>query len=700
MYARIGFEVSYADINNISGISLLILLAPSIWNTFANLYLYKYRQPGGIGYSAIITLFTIVLLILCSYIVAFTGYWLVSVLAVFGYIFLLIALYLFFSKTGFTQWIAVLFFSLLMLIWLSGRIYSSVHTPLFLENLAIGMAKMDTLYNSSIMQMLKTYNISSTGLDGTPYLAYHWGSHWILSRFSTLLDTTAVTTYNLVYPAIFICLYFKASLTLGVDIFRQFIKSEKTLPKTGFIFWFTFLLVQIGFMPYSFLYNWAIWDSWIESESYALSLIFFLTFCSIALWMYNYVLKSSPTYSKLLLLFIPVAIPLLGILKISVLVIALSAFLYVFLKLQLFRNISYILISGVTIGLSYFVLQLTATTYTGEENNNFYLFHFLKSQMISNWKGLFYYMHYFWTILYIVLRCTKFQEFNVSTIKEAFFSNKFIDIELLVIISLIGLLPASVFRIDGGSAFYFTDIQARLACSFLMAYVLVDSFEMNSSEKTQKLIHYFRKYALLFPLVVFLLLSNIFSSFEKAINMNLASRIQFASLYSGPKGFLEGATADILHYTSGKKSDVYYKLRQLKYIPPAGLEENARYTFLKSLNQLDKLPTEKKHSLAIHIPKKHEWFWNQSLENIYATPFIIPSLTGIASAGGLPSSVDAYHFLNYGYHTYKANLNNAIYKPIDEGNFCRYINEREIFAKTILFINPESFSIDSLACSN
>jgi hypothetical protein len=317
--------------------------------------------------------------------------------------------------------------------------------------------------------------------------------------------------------------------------------------------------------------------------------------------------------------------------------------------------------------------------------------------MISNWKGLFYYVHYFWTILYIVLRCTSIQDFNFDKLKAAFFSHKFIDVEVLILISLVGLLPASVFRIDGGSAFYFTDIQSRVAGTFLLAYVLADS--VNDVQNSHSLIYYCRRYALVLPLLIILLLSNIFSKIESAININLATRIQLASLYDGPKGFLEGATADILQYTAGKKSEVYYKLRQLKYIPPAGLRENPRYLFLKHLSLLDRLPLSTKQDLVIHIPQNYDWFWKQSLENFYATPFIIPSLTGIASAGSLPASVDPYHFLNYGYHTYRASLDNSDYKSLSKDNICSYTSEKGLEKISVLIIDPESIKADTVSCS-
>jgi hypothetical protein len=309
---------------------------------------------------------------------------------------------------------------------------------------------------------------------------------------------------------------------------------------------------------------------------------------------------------------------------------------------------------------------------------------------------VFYYIHYFWAILYIVLR---FRSAKFSNLKEAFFNNQFIDVELLVIISLSGLLPASLINIDGGSAYYFTDIQSRIAVSFIMAFIIFDISHTDFVNFEQKVIvTFFKKYALLLPLIAILTLSNIFSKFEDAVNLNFQNRLSFIQSYDGNKGYLNGVQANILLYTSGKKSEIYSKLSQLKRIPFEGLRSSHRYSFLKNLTELDNLDLQKKRNLAIFVPPTSEWFWQKSLENIYATPFIIPALSGISSVGGLPKGVSPESFTNYGYATYSPVLNKEYYKTFSVENICDHTREIHLHNKSILILNTEVSRTDTLNC--
>src|SRR5207249_3920401 len=47
-------------------------------------------------------------------------------------------------------------------------------SPLFQEDLIRGSANQDTLFHSSIANIFLNYKVPSTGLDGNPYLVYHY----------------------------------------------------------------------------------------------------------------------------------------------------------------------------------------------------------------------------------------------------------------------------------------------------------------------------------------------------------------------------------------------------------------------------------------------------------------------------------------------------------------------------------------------
>jgi hypothetical protein len=681
--ARMGFDNSLHHFSGVLGINFFLLLSPLIAQLVA-------PRTETSGRSGMLTLTSVCLVILVSFIAPFIGHWISTVLVIAGYIFFVIASLVFFKSNKIGRFLILLFFAGLFGVWLFGRVYSSYHSPLALENLTIGVISHDTFYHSSIMEMIKSFGIPSTGLNGTPYLPYHWGSHWILSRFSILLDASSIEIYNLVYPSLFLCLFFKGLLGFAYDLFLLKTKRDNTNIIPGITFWVVFMVFNIGFLPSAFLANWANWETWIESESYSIGLLYFFLLASFTLYLFSrWKEHQSLKLNRAYFLLLAVLLPLLGLIKISILVIAIALLIYLFFKLRFFKDWIIIVTVILTLVFSFYILKITASTYTtNEENDNFFLFHFLKTWTLEGWRGLFYYIHYFFTILYIVLRIRDLKPTLISA-KEYFFTNKILDIEILILISIVGLLPASLFQIDGGSAYYFTDIQARISGAFLLYYILKDQF----SER--RFLQFTTGFALIVPAILLMSVSNIFTKFERALNLNLMSRIDFAQSYAGESKYLKVASADIMKYTSGKKSDLWPKLRELRWMPGQGLAVKPKYELLMRLIALDKLGLDEKRKMLIHVPHTNQAFWKNFGANEVTTSFLIPSLTGISSIGGMPESIGEFYYLNYGFHTYKEQLSEYNYNQPAIDSLCSYrIYETP---KTILVLNSDLL-FDTLRC--
>ncbi|HNP07884.1 MAG TPA: hypothetical protein PKN99_09660, partial [Cyclobacteriaceae bacterium] len=643
------------------------------------------------GRSALLTLASICLVLLVSFIVPYGGQWISNILMFTGYIFFVIALLVLLKSNKLVASLILFLFAGLFGVWLFGRVYSSYHSPLALENLTFGGISHDTFYNSSVMEMIKTFGIPSTGLNGTPYLPYHWGSHWILSRFSILLDASSIEIYNLVYPSLFLCLFLKGLLGFAYDLFLLTTKRDNANIRPGITFWVVFFVFNIGFLPSAFLANWANWEQWVESESYSIGMLCFFLLASLTLYLFS---KSKEHQSLKFnrVYFFPLAalVPLLGLMKISVLVIAIAVLIYLVFKLRFFKDWVILVTVVLTLALSFFVLRITASTYiSNDENDNFFLFHFLKTWTLKDWRGLFYYIHYFYTILYIVLRIRELK-ITLINLKEYFLTNKLLDIEILILISIVGLLPAFIFRIDGGSAYYFTDIQARISGAFLLFYILRDQF---FAEK--RFLQFTGRFALLVPAILLMSVSIIFTKFESAINLNLLSRIEFAQRYGGESHYAKVASADIMKYTSGKASDVWLKLKEMKWMPGQGLAVNPKYEFLMRLIALDKLDLGEKRKMLLHVPHSNQAFWKNFGANTVTTSFIIPALTGISSIGGMPESIDESLYLNYGFHTYRDKFREYSYKQPAIDSLCSYRVDQT--PKTILVLNS-SLVFDTLLC--
>jgi hypothetical protein len=263
------------------------------------------------------------------------------------------------------------------------------------------------------------------------------------------------------------------------------------------------------------------------------------------------------------------------------------------------------------------------------------------------------------------------------TLKQYIVDNKLLDVEILIVVSLIGLLPPMIFRIDGGSGYYFTDIQTRLSGAFILCYVLLESYSktVNFPAAKRSFTDFLSRFALLIPLILIMTISNVFAQMESAINENMSSRIEFAKQYTGPKKYLlRDSSPNILGYTSGKIKEVIPKLKELKSIPALGLDIYDRYYLFRKLSELDKLSISEKRKLLVFVARSNRLYW-ESLPGLLSAN-IAPVLTGIASVGGLPAKIDEeLSYMNYGYHTYKEYITHGNYQIPAEDSLCLYARE-------------------------
>jgi hypothetical protein len=76
--------------------------------------------------------------------------------------------------------------------------------PLFVEGMCFNYCQIDELYHTSLCNMLRTYGVPSTGLDGLPFLPYHFGSHWLFAQLCNLLDVGVIDFYARGYRVVFV----------------------------------------------------------------------------------------------------------------------------------------------------------------------------------------------------------------------------------------------------------------------------------------------------------------------------------------------------------------------------------------------------------------------------------------------------------------------------------------------------------------
>lgn len=212
-------------------------------------------------------------------VVAATGYvgnehlklfeWVIPGCGVFSW---LLSTYYWRSRIVRSEWI-----TLPWLVWLSSwfalRVWGSEYlSPLFRENVATMAAHPDTLFHLAIANMLKTYGVVTTGLDGLVALPYHAGSHWLLAGWSWWLAAPVIETYNVLYPVVWLPLLLLVSWWLSVRIAATW--STNLSSVTNWLSWLV-LISWIGWVqpwPLSWQNHWQLETVLMFSESYTIGL--------------------------------------------------------------------------------------------------------------------------------------------------------------------------------------------------------------------------------------------------------------------------------------------------------------------------------------------------------------------------------------------------------------------------------------------
>ena len=159
--------------------------------------------------------------------------------------------------------------------------------PLLVEGICFGHAQIDTLYHATIANMIRTYGVPSTGLDGLPYILYHVGSHWLFARLSNLINIPVIDFYNRAYAVIFVPFglsslgifatamipRWQSFAEMGMaEIAPEAAQRQTGALRIGPLFWFVLVAAYVGLLPYAAGYLPIIArNSVIVSESYAVA---------------------------------------------------------------------------------------------------------------------------------------------------------------------------------------------------------------------------------------------------------------------------------------------------------------------------------------------------------------------------------------------------------------------------------------------
>ena len=126
-----------------------------------------------------------------------------------------------------------------------------------LARVSRGHIHQDTLFHASIAGMIKSFGVASTGLSGLVPIKYHVFSHVLVAGLSNLTGVPVLEIYGISALQVFVPICLALAGAYGISLCRQSIGLHASTIA------FTFLLCVIPIWGN----QWAIWLTWIGSES-------------------------------------------------------------------------------------------------------------------------------------------------------------------------------------------------------------------------------------------------------------------------------------------------------------------------------------------------------------------------------------------------------------------------------------------------
>ncbi len=468
-YLRSGFHNSYAtEVFVLSGLSLFFLLTPS----FLTRTLIKSNDTSWIRNPSLLSVLLVFVVCCCGYL---SPHYLVSFLvSSFGFLLLLLRLFEFRksqSSLSLVNLVLIVFFS----IWIVSVIWGGYHVrPTFIETLVVSKPyffdqefyNADTLFNLCIAQMLKHHQAPSLGMDGLPIMYYHYGGHWIMAQLSRFTGLHLVHIYNFGYPIIFIPLFFKIFIQFSLQV--QEVLFKKT--ESGFLFMLVLMCLFIQ-VPSHLYAGGLLGISGLVNDSFTISLTLIFVFLHTGLLFW----KTGQNKKWMFILVVVLLIGASGIIKISSGFVLSCLAGYLFLRLQLYRQVSYwvgaigiLVVFLITYWLTSESIPFGIRKVGGDEGLTG-LFHFYKQthtfEPISWFIGF-----YFW--LYLVILFVLFLIPSPAVKKLGYlWRNKLtLPAEISLVVALVGVVPSLVLVFNGGNSMYFSGVQLFIAGSFVLAF--------------------------------------------------------------------------------------------------------------------------------------------------------------------------------------------------------------------------------------
>lgn len=512
--------------------------------------------------------------------------------------------------------VAVLFYvglGVFIGLWIGGVHWSgnyfNYYSPLYLEKISVGQYPLitDTLYHASINAIFQTFGVPSTGLNGIPYHAYHYGSHWMFAQFARLLELGSLEFYQLGFPVVFGPLFLFSILVAVIDIGKAYkLRFGGSTPAAP-MFWLVLVMVIMGYVTDSHFY--------LLSGSYVVGL-------SLLILTLGIVAKAVSTQEGMtaLAVLIPVMIAAMGITKISIGVIAVALSFYFFLRWRLFRQRRFVvgMIAALVIIVGLYRITVNSDLEGLAVNSPINL-------LIRQLPNAFgdYVAPLFLPLIFIILRLVQKRVRSVGEFWEQVSTNQLIDVEVVAVTAIASIGPGLAGLND---TYYFTNVQRWIALVFVLVFStrFLPMLRVIPAGMPRKL--RFVSLRNLFLIVLFSLWVIRIGYYAVAPIREARSQGITIRYYYAP-GL---STLTIIRAALNQDADVVYAAQH-------EASKNATYQFLSALADLRNLQEDQKRETLVFIPRSNELYWGLEFHHCFGPSFVAPALTEMAMLDGLPA---------------------------------------------------------------
>jgi hypothetical protein len=302
----------------------------------------------------------------------------------------------------------------------------------------------------------------------------------------------------------------------------------------------------------------------------------------------------------------------------------------------------------------------------------------LKALIGFTWWSYYWLFCYAWTLIFVVLRLREEGAGTLAEVIAAFRERRLLDVELVLIIAILGSVPEILLR-DYSSTHYFADDQRWLALGLTLA-ILLRPVRWGGRHPAPRAVEAANTSArvrtagtapragwlnqIKMPRVLALLLG-LFAIGTFVLNTDaLLSAV--AAGVKGSLGLAPAATGPLDATWSGDFPQARQILdRQVAAVEERLLTDKNVITLFRSL---DRLPLAEKRRTLLFIPKTNRQYWDL-LHTPYSPkdgPFVAPALSGIAMLDGLYDRPEGDIWSGYGYQHYTCPVEKQKQPPLDE----------------------------------